>query len=317
MKVLHLSWLKRSDGELGGVEKFASYLERALLEAGHTCQIVSWSDFPNRAKCERLSNPDKALVIGSWAESELDFDVAVSDGYWGLGITAHKVVPVIHGTWAQFWLNMRGSPWSNAEVQAQHQAFTAPNVFPVACAPASARELERHHRRPPAAIILHGIDLDLFRPQKNSRADGRPIVLHAATNVKKGSEIMPAITRELGDAYRVEFLQAAAGEEPAAFQRGDIFLHPSRHEGNAYALLEALGTGLPVVTTPVGLFESMEAGLVGPVLPIDATVGQWADAVRDAWANVVPYGRAARATAKKLASFDRFRDDWVRFLEGL
>ena len=61
MKVLHLSWLKRSDGELGGVEKFASYLERALLEAGHTCQIVSWSDFPNRAKCERLSNLDSGI----------------------------------------------------------------------------------------------------------------------------------------------------------------------------------------------------------------------------------------------------------------
>ena len=317
VKVLHVSWLKRSDGEPGGVEKFACYLERALTEAGHSCQVIAWSDFPNRGRCERLSNPDKALVLGSWAESELHFDIAVSDGYWGLGITQRKVVPVVHGTWAQFYLNMRSSPWTNAEVQAQHQAFTAPNVFPVACSPASARELERHHRRQPIRTILHGIDLDLFRPQKSSRADGRPIVLHAATNPKKGSDLMPAIARELGDSYRVEFLNAAVGEEAAAFQRGDIFLHPSRHEGNAYALLEAMGTGLPIVTTSVGLFESIAAGLVGPVLPIDATVSQWAEAVREAAVNSVAYGRAARATAKRMASFDHFRSEWVAFLEEL
>jgi len=134
MRVVHLSWLKRDapDNSLGGVEKFASYLRLVLGRSGHACQLVAWSDFPSRQKCERLANPDKALVLGSWAEAELEFDVAVSDGYWGLGITRHKVLPVVHGTWAQFHLNMGGSPWLNAEVQAQYQAFTAPNTFPVA-----------------------------------------------------------------------------------------------------------------------------------------------------------------------------------------
>ena len=320
MKVVHLSWLKRDDGELGGVEKFADYLQRALQESGHECSVIPWSDYPQHRVASNMSNPDKALVLGSWLESELEFDLAVSDGYWGHGITQHPVVPVVHGTWAQFHLNMGGSPWTNHEVRAQHDAFNAPNAYPVACSPASARELLHHHRREPAATILHGVDLQVFRPRLPKNADiipqniPHPVILHAATNVKKGKEIMPAIARDLGAGFSVQYLNAKIGEEPEAFRRGDIFLHPSQHEGNAYALLEALATGLPIVTTNVGLFESIEDGLVGRVLPVGSTVSQWADAVRDLWPHVEVLSQAARACAERMADFETFREKWVAFL---
>ena len=326
VKVVHISWLKRSDGELGGVEKFAHYLQRALFEAGHDCAIIGWSDYPKHRTARNMSNPDKALVLGSWLESEMEFDVAVSDGYWGHGITQHPVLPVVHGTWAQFHLNMGGSPWANHEVRAQHDAFNAPNAFPVACSPASARELLAHHRRQPVATILHGVDLEAFRPhcpeegnnitgERTDKATCYPIVLHAATNAKKGQEIMPAIARELGAAFSVEYLNAKAGEEPDAFRRGHIFLHPSRHEGNAYALVEALASGLPVVTTNVGLFASIEDGLVGRVLPVGSTVSQWAAAVRDVWEVRWPeLSKAARACAESTADFQTFAAKWVALL---
>lgn len=286
MKIILLSWRKREDGELGGVEKAHWYLHRALTEVGHECQIIAWSDYPNRSKVGNIGNVDAALLLGSWVESEYEFDVAVTDGYWGAGITRHPVAAVIHGTWAQFHVNMMNpSPWLNAEVQAQHNAFNAMNVFPVACSRAAARELEQHHRRQAAATILHGVDLKAFYPRKNGgfTPDRIPVVLHAATNEKKGSGLMPGITRELGPEYFVSYLNATAGEEPQAFQRGDLFLHPSKHEGNAYALLEALATGLPVVTTAVGLFEDLPDGACGRILPISSTVSQWADAVREVW----------------------------------
>ena len=325
MKVAHVSWLKRSDGERGGVEKFAHYLQRALEEEGHECRLVGWNDYPGQRASRSLSNPDKALVLGSWVEAEIDCDVVVSDGYWGLGVTGKPVVPVIHGTWAQFHQSMGGSPWTNAEVRAQHDAFNAPNAFPVACAPAAARELELHHRRKPAATILHGVDLEEFRPGPAKRADNMhgiiPVVLHAATNRKKGSEVMPAIARKLAPDFTVAFLGAEIGQEADAFRRGDIFLHPSKHEGNAYALLEALATGLPIVTTSVGLFESVDDRAVGRVLPGSATVSQWAAAVRDVWGNgSEPYDRyalSARSLAKDIADFGTFKRNWLKFLGGL
>ena len=331
MKVVHVSWLKRSDGERGGVEKFAHYLQRALQEAGHQCQVVSWNDYPAQRASRSLNNPDKALVMGSWVEAEVDFDVAVSDGYWGLGINAKPVVPVIHGTWAQFHLNMGASPWANAEVRAQHDAFNAPNAFPVACSPAAARELELHHRRKPAATILHGVDLEVFRPRWSNEAEnipeiippqsGKPLVLHAATNDKKGQLVMPAIARQLQPDFSVAFLGAEVGQEANAFRRGEIFLHPSKHEGNAYALLEALATGLPVVTTSVGLFESVDDKAVGRVLSGSATVSQWAAAVREVWGDgsepYTRYAREARSLAESIADYQKFKRNWLEFLGGL
>ena len=319
MRVLHLSWQKRSDGQLGGVEKFGHYLQRVLEEEGHTCKLVSWSDYPGSGRSANVPQGDKALLLGSWVEAECEFDVAVSDGYWGCGITRRPVIPVIHGTWAQFHINMRSSPWANQEVAAQHEAFNAPNAFPVACSPASARELLLHHGRDPAATILHGIDLEEFSPLKDGRSP--PVVLHAASNVKKGRQVIPTIARLLGPAFSVEFLNAGAGEEAKAFQRGEIFLHPSAHEGNAYALLEAMGVGLPIVTTPVGLFESIEDGLVGRVLPLSSTASHWAQAVVEVWGDgVTPYrqyAKGSRGMAKKVADLSNFKANWISFLEGL
>jgi hypothetical protein len=316
MRVLHISWRKRSEGELGGVEKFAHYLKRVVEEEGHSCQIVAWSDYPGAERAGGILQGDKALLLGSWAEEKFSFDVAVSDGYWGAGITGKPVVPVVHGTWAQFHINMRSSPWTNREVAAQHDAFNAPNAFPVAVSPASARELQLHHGKVAAATILHGIDTEEFCPLKDGSTP--PIVLHAATNAKKGKQIMPAVARELGADFRVQFLGAKAGEEPAAFQRGEIFFHPSQHEGNAYALLEAMAVALPIVTTPVGLFESIEDGLVGRVLPPATTVRGWAAAIKDVWGDgLVPYrgyAQWARKLALNTASLEAFKGHWLRLL---
>lgn len=322
MRVVHLSWLKRSDGETGGVEKYADYLHRALTEEGHDCQIVAWADYPRKERVGSISNPDKALLLSSWVDAEFNFDIAVSDGYWGCGVTLHPVVPVIHGTWHQFHVNMGNpSPWLNIEVKGQHDAFNAVNAFPVACSAAAARELRQYHRRDPAATILHGVDLEQFYPRKNGNGNAPPCVLHAATNEKKGSAIMPAIARELAPDFNVFFLGAKIGEEPAAFQRGDIFLHPSKAEGNAFSLLEALATGLPIVTTDVGLFADIPDKTVGRVLPIGATVAQWAAAVREVWGDGnVPYrdyAMAARRTAKDMGDYNVFKRDWIEFLESL
>lgn len=319
IRVVHISWLKRSDGELGGVEKFAWYLDRALDGDGFECDVISWNDYPSAGKCQSVSNPDKALLLGSWVEKEMRFDIAVSDGYWGAGITAHPVVPVVHGTWAEFSLRMGGSPSTNPEVRAQHDAFNAPNSFPVACSPASERELLTHHRRQAAATILHGIDLEVFCPRKFGNNGTRPIVLQAAgTNAKKGAGIMEQLGNRLAPAFDLQFLAAGAGEEPEAFQRGEMFIHPSRHEGNAYALLEALAVALPIVTTPVGLFETIPDEQVGRVLPVGSTIAQWCAGVRDVWGDgVAPYrkyAQAARELAYDVADYWKFRQQWRSFL---
>lgn len=325
---IHVSWLKRDDGELGGVEKFAAYLRQALQERGWAVAVIGWRDFPQAAKFTHISNPDKALILGRWLDGPtfgMAYDVAVSDGYWGLGITSHPVVPVVHGTWAEFHERMGLRP--TLEVQRQGEAFNAPNSFPVACSAAAAREVRRHHGRNVTATILHGIDLAAYHPL-SFFDDQRPapppwIVLHAATNEKKGSRLIPQIAALLGPDYDLQFLNAGLGQEPAAFRRGHMFLHPTRHEGNAYACLEALATNLPVVTTRSGVFEDIPADpsfrtAVGFTLPIAATPESYAAAIRQVAMSLRLHADFAfqsppfrpREWAGKNANMTGFADSW-------
>jgi len=329
---VHLSWLKRSDGESGGVEKFATYLKAALMERGWSVLIVSWNDMPHHERYDRqdVSNPDKALVLGSWLDGPafgVAFDVAVSDGYWGLGITSHPVMPVVHGTWAE--MHARMGMTFGLEVQRQGEAFNAPNAYPVACSAASARELRRHHGRAATATIYHGIDLCAFRPRDEPLPPGPPwIILQAAgKNTKKGAKLLRPIAEMLGDDYRIEYLDAAIGEEPGAFRRGHVFLHPTYHEGNAYACLEAMACDLPVVTTAAGVFEDIPfvqpkhgwRTPVGYTLPVGARAEDFALAVRLACCDIRDgsgHG-GPRRWAEQHANMTDFADSWDRLLREI
>mgnify|MGYP001149866747 CR=1 FL=1 len=62
-----------------------------------------------------------------------------------------------------------------------------------------------------------------------------------------------ALARELGLADRVEIAGWIGPEEKLRrLREADVFVLPTHHEGLPMALLEAMSTGLPAVTTPVG-----------------------------------------------------------------
>jgi len=320
--LVHVSWLKRDSGHLGGVEKFAAYLRQALSEKGWGVAIIAWDDFPGHHYYQDRPNPDKADLLGHWIDGPafgFAHDVIVSDGYWGIGVSSKPVVPVVHGTWAEFHARMGLRP--TLEVTRQGEAFNAPNAFPVACSPASAREVKRYHGRSVAATITHGIDLGLYRPPVEPLPPGPPwIVLEAAgRNEKKGARIIPEIQRFLGKDFIVEYLSAGLGQEADAFRRGHLFLHPSRHEGNAYALLEAAASGLPIVTTNAGLFEDIAwdadgRTALGYTLPITATPEQFALAVKKV-ARGIPQGWwAPRPWAEANCNMTEFANQWDAFL---
>lgn len=60
-----------------------------------------------------------------------------------------------------------------------------------------------------------------------------------------------------------------AANPPAHFARGDLFVLSSLWEGFALVLVEALGTGIPVVSTdcPAGPAEVLEGGRLGRLVP--------------------------------------------------
>src|SRR3989441_8298497 len=51
------------------------------------------------------------------------------------------------------------------------------------------------------------------------------------------------------------------------FERADVFVYPSLHEGSALAIYEALACGLPIITTP-NSGSMVQDGIQGYVVPI-------------------------------------------------
>lgn len=105
--------------------------------------------------------------------------------------------------------------------------------------------------------------------------------------------------RRLNVESRVVFL-GARNDVPVCYAAADVFVLPSRYDPFANATLEALATGLPVITSDRnGGSEVLTEGVNGAVVPLQSGVEGLAEAMQ-AWSDperVKASRRAARAAA--------------------
>lgn len=89
----------------------------------------------------------------------------------------------------------------------------------------------------------------------------------------------------------------------------DLLAMTSRYEAMSYVLIEAALAGLPLLTTAVGGVDTvLGSGAHGQALPIDASAGQFADAILD-WANRPR--QPVPDTVTSAFSIDRMADETV------
>ncbi|MBU2495965.1 MAG: glycosyltransferase family 4 protein [Candidatus Omnitrophica bacterium] len=138
----------------------------------------------------------------------------------------------------------------------------------------------RHYRvfqnHPQAFYIPWGTDLNLFKPRKRDYAKEGITFFHSAglSPDRKGTDILVKAFREVrGDSKliihtqsqrtlkkhslahrlitqdpRVELIEKEV-EAPGLYHLGDVYVYPTRLEGIGLTIMEALASGLPVITT--------------------------------------------------------------------
>lgn len=169
-------------------------------------------------------------------------------------------------------------------------------ALPVALSPEIRRTVEEAYGVDDVPVIFNGVDLSRCLPKESYRLS-QPITLvhigrfneqknHAGLlrafrqlqekypdcrlNLLGDGELreeMENYARELGIWESVHFLGNQADVHPW-LRDADIFLLPSKYEGMPMTIIEAMGTGLPIVATAVGGVPDMlrdgESGLLVP-----------------------------------------------------
>lgn len=202
--------------------------------------------------------------------------------------------------------------------------------------PQTTPELRREARRslqlPEAAVVVGSFQKDGVgwgEGLEPKRIKG-PDVLLAAVEILKAripelSVLLSGPARgyvrrgleRLGVPHRHVWLERAR-DVAACYQALDVYLVPSRDEGGPKAVLEAMASGVPLVTTRVGqardLVRHGENGFM--IEPEDAEgLAHWAAALLGDAAlrgRVVAEGR----TTAEAHSYDAQRPLWERFFEG-
>lgn len=185
-------------------------------------------------------------------------------------------------------------------------------------------EIVRHFGFPAERIevIYNGVDGARFSPRPEARSGKDFILLFAGTGFeRKGLQFcvdvlarLPAHVklrvvgkgnaagylrraRRLGVAQRVEFV-GAGGKIEKAYHEADLLVHPALYEPFANVCLEALASGLPVVTSRMnGAAEVLETGRDGAVVEDPADVEALGAAIR-LFLNPERYAAAAAAARR-------------------
>lgn len=173
--------------------------------------------------------------------------------------------------------------------------------------------------------LPEGVPLLLFvgeirTPRKNLETVLRALVrlpeVHLAVVGEVAESPFPALAAALGVAGRVHFL--GYRHDVARVMRAvDTFVFPSRYEACSLVLLEALASGLPVVTTETAGGAEIVTPDCGVVLKDPNDVASLADAVRRLLAHpekLREMGRAARRIAEE-HSWEHMADEYRRLYE--
>jgi glycosyltransferase involved in cell wall biosynthesis len=136
--------------------------------------------------------------------------------------------------------------------------------------------------------------------------------LHLAVAGRHENTAWPSMAQSLGVADRVHFLGFRT-DMPELMRAADFFVFPSRYEACSLVLLEALASGLPVITAPSAGGAEIVTAETGFVLPDSEDVAALAESMRclaedDAQRN------AMRAAARLMAASHGWQAMACRYL---
>ncbi len=175
--------------------------------------------------------------------------------------------------------------------------------------------------------LPEGVPLALFAgdirtPRKNLDTVLKALVhapgIHLAVAGDTAGSRYPALSAELGLAARAHFL-GFRRDMPDLMRAADLFVFPSRYEACSLVLLEALASGLPIITARTAGGSEVVTEACGVVLPDPDDAAALAAALCQMTAHpaqMAASGRVARAVAER-HTWPGMAQDYLKIFEGI
>jgi glycosyltransferase involved in cell wall biosynthesis len=165
----------------------------------------------------------------------------------------------------------------------------------------TARHYSVFKEHPHALHIPWGTDLGVFKPRSHGVQGDGVTFFHSCgvSPLRKGTDVLvsafrrvsgkarlivhsqgpllesPAAAAMIAEDPRIELVEAEVGA-PGLYQRGDVYVYPTRIEGIGLTVAEALASGLPVVTTDdAPMNEFVVHGLNGRLVRVVRRHRRW------------------------------------------
>ena len=266
-----------ANNAVSGVDRFSRLLSAGLTANGLTVELLSVATV----------SPLLSVATQSWLDLTLRVrpDVWVINSPFGFGIRRREPgIYVFHGTFAQSLRRVPGGILSRGhrvimgflELQGARQRTV------VAVSEDTASSVQKDLGLGVDYIVPNGVDTKLFTPGNRYEArrrlgwplDGRVLLFVGRPEFAKGVDRLFRIQESLREGEYLAIVGApcnwrctkclivASSNHPAMplyYQASDVFVLPSRQEGCSFALLEAMATGLPCLTTRVGYAKEIAA----------------------------------------------------------
>jgi glycosyltransferase involved in cell wall biosynthesis len=264
----------------GGVERFCADIAAVSHSEGHEVRVIG----PHRQTGRWAMRLGLKALIESWSVplrlADWEPDVVVTNGFLGgRRRRGTQVIHIFHGTMAGSARVVRSGEPLRQRLRAGlgggiAELLAARGSINVAVSDSAAGEAQRYYGSKIEAVIPNGVDTSLFRrrPRPAARDEfgleqtARLALFVGRAEHRKAPEVALESCRRAG----FELLVAGPSTIPGAQHLGvveparlatlyaacDCVVFPTRYEACSYVVLEALASGVPLVTTEVGWMKT-------------------------------------------------------------